>query len=798
MKTKKIRQLSNFLFKRHGKKTAFVSLLLMIGYYFCLPNPLFNDPTSFVLESADGNLLGAKIAKDGQWRFPHATAIPDKFKIAITEFEDRRFYSHIGIDIKGIGRAIVQNIRNQKVVSGASTISMQTIRLATKPSSRSFFQKVWEMIRATRLEFRYSKDEILAYYASNAPFGGNVVGLEAASWRYYGKQPALLSWGEATTLAVLPNSPALIHPGRNRSALLAKRNRLLDRLLAQGKIDEITNELAKEEPLPQKPLPLPRLAPHLLERARKNHTSDYSKVATTIQSNLQSRANKTVQRHVNLLKDNGIHNACAIILDVETGNVLSYVGNAPSTGKAHHEAVDIVTAPRSTGSILKPILYALAQQEGKILPESLLSDIPTSLNGYKPVNYATTYDGAVKAKRAVSRSLNIPLIRLLQKYGLEKFHYELQALNCSHINQPASHYGLPLIVGGAEASLWDITAIYASMARTVMHFQPYNSRYSATDFRAANYDASVSTPTKRDQDLMEEHQRISASGAWLAFEAMREVERPNAQGEWKRFGSSKQIAWKTGTSFGFRDAWAVGATSRYVVGVWAGNADGEGRPGCVGVKAAAPILFDLFDLLPDTGEWFEQPYDEMLRMPVCKQSGYRATDICEVDSMWVSSFGVNAPPCKYHKALLLDQSHKYQVNTACETPFDIERVSFFQLPPIEAHYYQSKNPSYQVAPPLRTDCRVANATIRNPMQLIYPKKDTKIYIPRNLDGTDSKTVFQAAHTTASKEVFWHIDNIYYGSTKDFHNMEFKPEIGHHELTLVDEDGFEVSINFEVE
>ena len=237
----------HFLFKKHLIKTGFFLGILVISYYFILPYPLFQDPTCMVLEDYQNNLLGARIAKDGQWRFPQSTEIPKKFTVAITEFEDHRFFYHPGFDPIGIGRAMIQNFRHKKVVSGGSTISMQVIRLSRKGKARTIYEKIVELILATRLELGYSKQEILTLYAANAPFGGNVVGLEAAAWRYYGKKPSLLSWSEAATLAVLPNSPALIHPGRNRSALLAKRNRLLGRLHQKGIFDELTLDLAKSE-----------------------------------------------------------------------------------------------------------------------------------------------------------------------------------------------------------------------------------------------------------------------------------------------------------------------------------------------------------------------------------------------------------------------------------------------------------------------------------------------------------------------------------------------------------------------
>lgn len=787
-------------FKKHPRKTIFSFLLLFSIYWFSLPAPLFQVPTSYVLEDKQGNLLGAKIAKDGQWRFPFNKNVPEKFQTAIIEFEDRRFFNHPGIDPIGIGRAFKQNIANKKIVSGGSTISMQVVRMAMYAKTRNIFQKLLEMVLATRLEIKYSKKEILAFYASNAPFGGNVVGLDAASWRYFGKQANLLSWSEAATLAVLPNSPALIHPGRNRNELLAKRNRLLKRLFDQDLIDKLTFQLALEEPLPAKPLPLPRLAPHLLEKARRNHAQNKSEATpllkSTIDMPLQNQIGQILNQHNQLLKHNGIHNIAALVMEVETGNILSYHGNVENAGAEHSEAVDIIQAPRSTGSILKPFLYALMIHEGKILPNSLISDVPIYLNGFSPENFHENYDGLVIAKRALVRSLNIPFVNMLQDYGLEKFHFSLQKMGFHSINKTPNHYGLTLILGGAESSLWEITNAYAYMSRALNHFQEYNGEYNPMDFRSPNYQFSEGSEKKDKQELQKEAPIIGAAAIWETFEAMRTLERPTSEGEWKEFNSSKKVAWKTGTSFGFRDAWAVGTTPEYTVGIWVGNADGEGRPGLVGVKAAAPILFDIFDLLPSS-QWFLPPYDEIKQVEVCQKSGYLATSLCDKVIVDGNTTSEKLKHCPFHKMIHLDKSQKWQVTNQCLSPNEMVHQPWFVLPPIEEFYYKSRNPSYKPLPNFMEGCKTINANNQNPMELIYPKDATKIYVPVDLNGNLSRTVFQIAHRQPGVTIYWHLNNEYLGSTNSFHNFELNPDAGHHILSVVDENGFRMEKEFEI-
>ena len=799
--------------EKQRKKRAFISgslwqyrrgivvflFFVILFYWFSLPRNLFQSPLSLVLEGRDGQLLGARIAADEQWRFPVLDSLPDNFSKAIITFEDKRFWSHPGFDFRALGRALVQNLRARQIVSGASTLSMQVVRLSRGNPPRNLYQKIIELILATRLELRYSKEEILSLYASHAPFGGNVVGLEAASWRYFGKSPKLLSWGEATTLAVLPNSPALIHPGRNRDLLLEKRNGLLNKLYQKGYLDSLSLVLAQTEPLPEKPFPLPRLAPHLLDRViSEGKRGKEARVSSTLDGVLQQQAIAVVERHHQLLRRNDINNVAALIMHIPTGEVRAYIGNAPNAGPQHGESVDIVQAPRSTGSILKPLLYALMLKEGKILPTQLIPDVPTVIGGYQPENFHQRYDGAVSAQRVLTRSLNVPMVLMLRDYGVDKFHFELKKLGFSFVSQPPDHYGLSLILGGAEASLWQITNVYASMSRTLGHFYPLDGRYDPLDFRTAHFRQSAGSvfPVDRSKALREAPY-LGGGAIWLAFQAMQKLERPGSKGNWEAFRSSRPIAWKTGTSFGFRDAWAVGVDADYAVGVWVGNADGEGRPGLVGVQAAAPVLFDLFDLLP-AGNWFEMPYDDMKRVTVCAQSGFRPMPICPVDTIWAPLTADVAPSCPYHRLVHLDATEAWQVNLQCVSPDELQRRAWFVLPPVMEYYYKSKNPNYQVLPPFRMDCfmDVAEGKGRN-MQMIYPRSEAEIYLPVDLKGELSEVIFQAAHRASQIIIYWHLDEVYLGQTQNFHNLALKPAPGNHVLTLVDQHGQRLECKFEI-
>ncbi len=770
--------------KTHFKKLT-VLFALLVAYIFCLPKTLFKDPTATVITSNTNVLLGAQIAKDGQWRFPESDSIPGKFKTCIIAFEDDYFYKHPGFNPISIIKALKENLNSGDIKRGGSTITQQVIRLSRKGQSRTYLEKLKEIILATRLEFRYSKEKILTLYASHAPFGGNVVGIDAASWRYYNRNANDLSWAESATLAVLPNAPSLIYPGKNQKQLLAKRNRLLKKLLDNKSIDSLTYNLSLAEGLPQKPYALPQTAPHLLQTISKTNKGE--RVKTTINKQLQEQVNAIVSNHYNVLKQNEIYNISVLVLDVKTRKVLSYVGNSP-TDKAHQKNVDIINKPRSTGSILKPFLYAAMLDAGDILPNTLVADIPSQFGNYSPENFNKEFDGAVPAKRALSRSLNVPAVRMLQEFGLDRFHHYLKDLKLKDITYNANHYGLSLILGGAESNLWDLCKSYAAFSSTINHFNDTSSEYFSNEFcEPTFYDSQTIDFGKKST----EKTLFDAASIYLTYQSLKEVNRPEGDDNWEFFDNSKQIAWKTGTSYGFRDAWAIGTTKDYVVGVWVGNADGEGRPGLVGVQSAAPILFDVFDALPNS-QWFKKPFDEMQEIKICSLSGYRASVNCfDTQLQHVQLSGLKTKPCPYHKLIHLDKTNTYQVNTSCEDLNDINTQSWFTLPPLMEYYYKKKNPFYKSLPNFRFDCLGENEVT---MQFIYPKNESIIYLPKDFNETINELVLKVAHSKKNSTLFWYIDKTYIGQTTDIHDIAIKPEIGEHLLVVIDEYGNEIKRN----
>ena len=755
-----------------------VAAALFTAWLLCLPRDLFRGVSySTVVESARGELLGARIAADEQWRFPPGDTVPERFATALVQFEDRHFWWHPGVDPGALVRATVDNLRNGHVVSGGSTITMQVIRLS-RQKDRNLWQKMIEAMQATRLEFRCNKKEILALYAAHAPFGGNVVGLEAAAWRYFGRPAGDLSWAEAATLAVLPNAPSSLHLGKNRDELLQKRNRLLHRLLEHGDISADTYEAALEEPLPDAPLPLPQWAPHFVEGCPKG-----VRTRSTLNLSLQKAVEAAVDRRSDDLAREGIADMAAVVIDNLSGQVVAYVGNASPSRQRPGVQVDIAASPRSTGSILKPFLYAAALQEGTILPHTLLPDVPVNLGGFAPQNFDKNYYGAVPADEALARSLNVPSVFLLRQYGVPKFHALLRSAGLSTLTQAPDHYGLSLILGGAEARLDEITAAYS---RFFVANAPQNDNRSCHSER--------SNAPKNDNRSCHSERSEESISIWYTLEALKEVNRPDEL-DWRLIRSVRKAAWKTGTSYGFRDAWAVGMTPAYTIGVWAGNADGHGVPGLTGARTAGPVLFDILNLLPYSEEWFSEPdrsfvanapqddschsersnapqdeschserSEESIITAVCQDSGMLASPDCPKTEMLIPAAGLDSEPCPYHK------------------------TGEFVLPPAMEWYYKPHHPEYTGATKVQNDQAI---------QFIYPQAGAVLSVPRQLSGEKEGIVFRAAHHRTDATLWWHLDNTYVGETSFRHELLLAPAPGKHTLTVVDGEGNTAFVRFTI-
>jgi len=763
--------------KKEGLRILLIlCLALFILAGILIPVPRFDRPLSTVVEAADGRLMGAHIASDGQWRFPRMDSVNSKYRAALVNFEDRYFYIHPGVNPVALVRSLYINIKNRRIVSGGSTINMQLARLSGDNPPRTVARKMLEILMALKMELLFSKEEILAMYAANAPFGGNLVGIESASWKYFGRQPADMSWAEACMLAVLPNAPSMIYPGRNDPYLKIKRDALLKLLQERGVIDSMTCALSMAEPLPQKLFGLPEKAAHISGNYIARGITGRSR--TTIDYDLQEKVINMATRQGEVNSRNEVHNIAAIVVEVETGRILAYAGNVCNNDDEHGGMVDMLTARRSTGSILKPFLYAAMLESGELLPDMLVADVPVEFSGYSPKNFNLEYNGAVPAAQALQRSLNIPAVEMLRDFSPDRFLLFLREMGFTTFDRDADHYGLSLILGGGEASLLELTGAYARMAKKLRY---YDREQEEDRYLYPYYDQERRPGVGVNHDLP-----LSAASIWFTFKALQDVNRPSGRSGWQGFSSSGKLAWKTGTSFGFRDAWAIGFNADYVVGVWAGNADGEGRPGLTGVTCAAPLLFDIFDLLPQS-EWFDRPLSGMEEVEICLESGHRASSLCtSTEMMMVPSSGLVSPVCNYHRLVHLSSDMKYRVRDDCYSPADMKHVSWFVLPPAQEWYYMKQHPDYSSLPGWMPGC-VGRAGEGN-IELLYPRNLQGLYVPVEHDGRRGRIVFEAAPRGKDRILYWHLDDQYIGETRIIHQVGLAPEPGEHILTIVDSDG----------
>ena len=767
-------RLKSLLMRNKRVSIAIAVLFALFLLFLCIPVPRFSDSYSTVLTAKGGELLGARIADDGQWRFPSTNTYSDKYVSCLLEYEDQQFFRHWGFNPVAFFQAFSQNVKAGEVVRGGSTITMQVVRMARGNRPRTYWEKFVEVVLAMRMELRYSKKEILDLYAAHAPFGGNVVGLDAAAWRYFHTTPEALSWGEAATLAVLPNSPALIHPGRSREQLKQKRDRLLHAMPNSRahlphryhlpRLTEEDAELAQMESLPERPFEMPMLAYHYLLEEEKVHKG--SLVASSIDYKLQQSVIDIMKRHHAANANNQVENAAVYVLDYLTNEVLAYVGNNVDATDA--AMVDMIQAQRSTGSILKPFLFAAMLDDGRLTTEMVLPDIPMNLSGFTPRNYSGEYWGAVTARRALQNSLNAPFVHLLREYGQPRFHSLLRNLQLSGIVFDAPHYGLSLVVGGAEASLFDLVNAYAMMGRKLAE--------------AVNEDYDGLKGIKEAP--------FSAEAVAETFNAMLGLSRPSSQIGWGGFSSSKQVAWKTGTSFGFRDAWSIGLTDRYVVGVWVGNSNGEGRPGLTGVSAAAPLMFDVVDKMQGNYT-YPSTTAQGIDVEVCTESGYPKSEYCPSSkTIRIPNVENMTGVCPYHKKIFLDSTLQFQVVPECYPVNQKNYEVYYVLPPVMEWFYKKHAPLYRPLPAFYPGC--GNVSPDEVMAFVYPRSDAKVTIPVGIRGDRQQVIFEIAHRNPQKTVYWSLNDRFIGQTRLNHQMPIDVEAGTYRLRCVDEDGVELN------
>lgn len=770
-------QLLKPIFSIVVKKRFYIPLLLLFIFFFIwfiTPlKPLFIENYSTIILADDDQLLRAYLAEDEQFRFPLTSdkKLPKKYITALLHYEDRTYYKHHGIRVKSILYSLYLNIKKGRRVRGGSTLTMQLARMSTK-HKRSYFNKLKEILLALKIDAHKSKEEILHLYAAQAPMGGNIAGVPAASYRYFGKPMENITWAEAALLAVLPNAPGLIHTKRNRPLLLQKRNRLLRSLHQAGKIDALTLSSALDEPIP-KVKPLPFHAPHFAQMVKGKATK--REIQTTLNMELQKLCEEQVSIYHPSLLSQGITNCAALVCDKRSGAVRAYVGSADFFKKEYAGEVDGIQALRSPGSLIKPVLTAALFDRGPFTPKTKVYDIPTYFGTYTPQNATREFHGLVAIDEALIKSLNVPFIRLLNYYGIEDFYTLLKEMEISTLTKPFYRYGLPLILGAFETSLWDLSGLYLTLGNQGASVKPHFHRENIQD--TAHY--------------------FSPAAAEMTTEILKSLTRPGDEYYWEEFNRQLPIAWKTGTSYGKKDGWSIGYDDHYLVAVWTGNFSGHGNAAIGGAATAAPLMFTLFNALnskarkPSGQTIVENEYKDI---EICKTSGYLAGRHCpekEIISVPNSS-NRKEKLCPYHKTFHIDP---YTGHSVCSRCWDEkEKRSLFIISPPARVLLQKRGFETDSIPQHKSTC--INSEEQQQMELIYPQEEISILSPRNSKGYYEKTVFKAIHQRNSATLFWFLNGNYLGeSSGPDHTIAVDLQAGEHLLHVEDEEGFKRQIKF---
>ena len=739
-----------------------------------MPLPHFQDDFSDVVLDRNGKILRVFLNSKDQWIFPEAKdEIPQKLATSVIVFEDKRFFYHIGIDPFALGRAVYQMIRAGEYVSGASTIPMQVVRIEGQ-RKRNLANKIIEMLIALKFDLFSSKDKILRLYLDHAPYGGNIVGYQAASWRYWGRPPQELTWAEAATIAVLPNNPSRVNPARNPAKLKKKRDSLLKKLFQKGYFDSETYQLAVLEDIPDEQIHFPLIAPHLCRRVSREKDGFCQ---TTIDFTIQEKIEKILKEYQRNISNFGVDNCCALVVETETGKVCTYVGSSDFFG-SRAGRVDGVFAKRSYGSLLKPFLYALSFERGLIHPKSSMKDIPTYYGAFSPANASKSYRGLVRAEEALQLSLNVPAVRLLYSYSYFDFHKFLLDAGVKSLSQSPEHYGLTLILGGGEASMWELVRLYRTLGNL--------GKYGDIGYYESEY------PFQK---------RVLKSGSsYQTLEIIRELSRPGTEHFWDLFQNQWPLAWKTGTSYGHRDAWACGVSPQWTIAVWTGNFDGRGNPAIVGTDLAAPLLFRIFNSLPRSTEkiWWQEPESELEFVDLCSETGFLAGVFCPDSVSAKVPVGSNLKRCDKHKRVFLSLDRQKFVCSLCWGKHEPIDSVWLYNPPEVINFLRKQGKHYKEPLLHRQNCS-SNQSVPN-FNVIYPIAGGSIVLPLDGVGQRKGLVARAVHSHRESELFWYLDGKFIGSTIQGsgiseHSTVLSMGIGNHILTVVDGDGQSIELSF---
>ncbi len=762
-----------------------ICLFLLVNWCFPLPKEKLQPPTSTVVLDRNGEWLRAFTAPDDMWRLPETSldAISPRFQTAMLTYEDQWFYHHWGINPVALTGAAFDNLKAGKIVRGGSTITMQLARLM-EPKDRTLPNKLIEMFRALQLELTYTKSEILTYYFNMLPYGGNIVGSAAASRLYFNKPQSALSLGEAALLAAIPNSPERLRPDRFPERARKARKKVLLRMKDAGEISEQRLQEALQEPIPAERYPLPFKAPHLSRLLTNKQSSIVSEhvenqwIHTTIDQRYQDTAERILRERLRPLQGQGVSTGAVVIIDTKSHEVLAMVGSHDFFDKPSAGQVNGTLALRSPGSTLKPFIYALAIDKGLITPQTLVFDVPVDYVGYSPVNYDEKFTGYITAREALARSLNVPAVNLYAKMGKNQLYGFLKQAGISTLSDQ-EEYGLSLILGGCGINLLELTNLYAGLAN-MGEFAPYHL--------IVNRDTKGKKRKKASTSRL-----LQPETSWIVTEMLTTLKRPDFPESFEHTGTMPRVAWKTGTSYGHRDAWSIGYSPELTIGVWIGNFNGTGAPILSGAEAAAPILFALFTALSGekAHQWFTEPANLKTRL-VCALTGLPVSPHCLTSVSDIYIPGVSAVrECHIHKSIQVDIATGERLCSSCRPGRQFREETIALWPAEVATWLNANGFAVSELPAHNADCTRPLAGTQ-PV-ILSPARDTVYKIRSNVPTEYQKIRLSASVSGDTQEIFWFLNGELIFKGQAVEPTFLTPVVGKHELTCIDGAGRSTSL-----
>ncbi|KIC96284.1 penicillin-binding protein 1C [Flavihumibacter solisilvae] len=735
-------------------------LVVMVALHFIFPVPLKVEYSTVITDEKDA-VLNAYLTSQQKWRMKtELNEISPLLQKAIVHKEDKWFYFHPGINPFAMARALFNNVFSLERTSGASTITMQVAR-ALEPRPRNIWSKIIEVFRAFQLEIALSKQEILQLYLNLVPYGGNIEGVKSAAVIYFRKSPDHLSLAEITALSVIPNRPSYLVMGRSNDAIVRERNKWLMRFLADGLFSTTEIRDALEEPLTAVRNTVPHEIPHLAVKLKQ---SGQANIPTFIRLDTQLKTEKLVSDYVRSKKALGIHNAAVVIIDNRTNRVITYVGSADFNDSTDGGQVNGAAAVRQPGSTLKPLVYGLAIDAGLLTPKTIMTDVAINYNGYAPENYDRQFNGYVTMEYALDHSLNIPAVKCLRSVGKDHFTSVLSGLGFRQVKADRGKLGLSMILGGCGATLEELTALFSMFAHEGIFMQP--------DFMDGH-------PQNKS------HRVLSPAASFMISDVLSKINRPDFPLSWQSTEKMPRIAWKTGTSYGRRDAWSIGYNKHFTIGVWVGNFSGRGVPSLSGAEIATPLLFRIFNSVDYNSEkdWFTQPADCNNRF-VCSASGLPPGEFCteQVNDYFIPMYSSTAK-CDHMKEVVVSPDGKISYCINCMPESGYRKMLLPAYAPEMLAWMEEQQIVHNNIPPHNSRC-----------EKIFREGAPTITAPQNnaeylIDRNHREPLQLACNAgTEVERVHWYVNDRYYKTAGARQKIFFIPEEGQVKITCSDDRG----------